>query len=128
MNTNIILANKLLEFNDNLPLGLAYGKMGICIYFFILGEAKNNKKYMQHAENMLDDVFINIDQIQSIDILNGITGIGLGVEYLISNNYVKGSINKVLAEIDNVVCKNFGYEENYIKLSPSVVLHLLFLL
>ena len=126
MEYDIVLINKLLELENNSPIGLAEGKMGVCIYFFIVGREKNNIKYIKHAENMLDNIFNNIDKIHSVDILNGYTGIGLGVDYLISNNYVKGNINEVLGDIDSYICKCLGYEKNYDKLPSLFMLHLLF--
>lgn len=112
MNTTIHILNGTLisSLNDtDIPLGLADGKMGICIYFYILSRYEKNKEYENIAENILDEIFKNIDKTTSIDVRTGITGIGLGITYLIKNKHVDGNINIILKDIDDTVFKNISY-------------------
>ena len=45
------------------------------------------------------------------DIENGLSGIGLAIEFLIQNNFVEGDPDEVLEEVDNKVFKYLN-EEN----------------
>lgn len=58
-----------------MPLGLAHGKMGICIYFFVLSRYEENKEYKSVADKILDEIFERISEIQSIDVKNGLSGV-----------------------------------------------------
>lgn len=124
------LNEKLITFlqKENIPLGLAEGKMGLCIYFYVLGRNLRNKEYEAVAEKLLDDIFENIGVINSIDVKNGLAGIGLGVDYLIKNNYVKGNINVILKDLDDIIFKNLSYPQYYEKIDSLSLIHILYYL
>ncbi len=131
MDTPIHILNETLisSLKDtDMPLGLADGKMGICIYFYILSRYEKNKEYENIAENILDEIFENIDVVNSIDVKNGLTGIGLGIDYLIKNNYVKGNINAILNDIDDVIFKNISYSKYIEKIDALSLIHILYYL
>lgn len=132
MNSPIFrLNNKLiyyLEKRDQLPLGLTDGKMGICIYFYSLNSIYNNKNYKTIADKFLDEVFENIDMIKTIDVKNGLAGIGLGIDYLIKNNYVKGNVNAILSDVDDIIFKNLSYSKYYERIDSSSLVHILYYL
>lgn len=124
------LNSKLISFleKENTSLNLTEGKLGFCIYFYYLGSVYNNKKYKQIATRLLDHIFESIDILESIDVKNGLAGIGLGVDYLIKNNYVKGNINVILNDIDDVIFKNLTCSKHYEKLDTLSLIHILYYL
>ena len=87
------------------PIGLADGKMGHCIYYYYISRMFNNNEYKQKAEFLIDEVFDQIKMIKMLDIKTGLAGVGLGIEYLIENNYVAGDRNDILADVDNELFK-----------------------
>lgn len=124
------LNTKLISFfkREDISLGLADGKMGFCIYFYVSGRNERNREYEAVAEKLLDDIFENIDAVNSIDVKNGLAGIGLGVDYLIKNNYVKGNINVILKDIDDVIFRNLSYSKYYEKIELLSLIHILYYL
>lgn len=114
-------------FNTNTPIGLARGKMGFCIYYYYLSRT-NNSKYKKIADRILDQIFSDITVIKSIDLKDGLLGIALGLSYLQKNEYIKGDMNIVLQDIDNLIFKKLSYSDNYKLLSSDNVIQLLYFL
>lgn len=128
INTNTLTLNKDLLYSlkeETYSLGLANGKMGVCIYFYYLSRITQNAEYEKKAANILDEIFEKISMVNSIDVKNGLAGIGLGINYLIENNYVQGNINVILKDIDDVIFKNLSYYKHYEKLDSSSLIHIL---
>ena len=108
-----IINNKLLALNFNdYPLSLFYGKMGVCIYFYILSRIEPNDNYKHQAELLLDDILKESQNILDITMEYGLTGIGLGLNYLIKEKYIEGDINKILEDVDNLVFKRIAFMNN----------------
>ena len=107
MDNKLIFFNNALasSFDRNTSLDLATGKMGFCIYFYILSNYKKNES-QKIAENLLNDIFSSIDSVNSIDLRYGLTGIGLGIRYLLNRKYIKGDVNNVLRDIDDKVFRS----------------------
>lgn len=111
--------------NRSMPLGLANGKMGHCIYFYYLNSFYNDHQYRKIADKLVDDIFNNITTVNTIDIKSGLAGIGLGINHLIKNNYVKGDVNIVLNDVDDIIFKNLSYPK-YLKKTDSLsLIHIL---
>lgn len=124
------LNNKLLSsLNDtNYPLGLADGKMGICIYFYVLSRQRQNAGYKAIAGKILDDIFQGIKEVASIDVKSGLSGVGLGIDYLIRNNYIKGDINTILKDIDHVVYRELSFNKYSDKIDALALTQILYYL
>lgn len=60
-------------------LGLFGGKMGLCIYFYMLDYRESNKNFKVIAEKLLEQVISQLHTIKPIDIENGLAGIGLAI-------------------------------------------------
>ena len=116
------------SFEIDPSLGLASGKIGGCIYFFYLSRAENNPAYRKIAEKLLDDVFADIASVKTIDVKNGLGGIGLGISFLIRNGYVQGNVNRILREIDDRIFKNLSYRRYSVSLDLLSMIQLLFYL
>lgn len=115
---------KVLKDNNS-DLGLDNGKMGFVIYFYNRGRLCKRQFYTDIAGNILDDILYNISENKSLDILNGLTGIGLGFDYLLSNKFVTGNINTLLKDIDSLVFKQVVYPEKAEKLSPALIIDII---
>jgi hypothetical protein len=96
---NVLLLNA--SFIDN--IGLLNGKMGIAIFFYQYGRYSNNKIYTDYAGELIDEIYEEINTNTSIDFVNGLTGIGWGIGYLIENKFVDADSDEALAEIDDAV-------------------------
>lgn len=103
--SNALLLNA--SFIEN--LGLMYGKMGICIYFFHLAKSSSNPIYESYAEELLDEIFEEISTSTPLDFENGLAGIGWGIEYLAQNGFVEADTDEVLEEFDNRLFKELIY-------------------
>ncbi|GAB6120108.1 MAG: hypothetical protein LBT43_05745 [Prevotella sp.] len=103
------LHEELLEsFKFNPSLGLAHGKMGICIYFYILSRQQNKMEYRQIAKQILEEINDNLNQGMNIDLESGLAGIALGIRYLILEGYEPGDVNDILEEIDDQIYKSLS--------------------
>lgn len=89
-------------------IGLFYGKTGASIVAFML-QNQNVGLNKQFAEELLTDVFNKINDNMPLNISQGISGIGLGINFLIQNGYVEGNADYVLKEIDEILFKRIVY-------------------
>lgn len=129
IDTNILNKNLIHSFlEDKSTLGLAYGKMGHCLYFYVLSRKINNPVYQHTAEKLLDEIFDNLQTISTIDIKNGLAGIGLSITYLIKKRYVKGNINNILGDIDDIIFKQLSYSKSFEKIDLLSLIHLTYYL
>ena len=100
------LNKKLISVVDApAPLGLMAGKMGYCVYLYQAARTNKDVKYEKAASSLLDSVCSSLKQFQIWDIEKGLTGIGMGINFLVKENYVGGDINKILKEFDVLLLK-----------------------
>ena len=107
-------------------LGLSSGKTGFCLYFYLKSRLTGNKEYEQIAGKFIEDLISNIDNLKQYDIKNGLAGVGLGIDFLINNKFVKGDSNQVLSDVDSELFKQLSYITNNAKLDFSVQLQILY--
>lgn len=105
------LDQKLVGTLNGLPLNLASGKMGICIYLYIKSKSTNNESYLKAANNLLDDIYNKINTVSSLGIREGLTGIALGLNYLVKNKYLEGDTNLILEDIDSIMFRKISFPE-----------------
>lgn len=101
LNEQIAVASE----DKGLPIGLIYGKMGLSIYFYRLARQEKNDEYNKLAGRLLDEIFEHIGTVKSIDVEHGLSGIGLGISYLIRHEYVQGNENSILRDVDDEIFK-----------------------
>ena len=126
MNNFITLNEKLLSFDDH-PIGLAYGKMGICIYYFYLSRWEEKEEYKQTADKLLDDVISNIQNTKDLSFEHGLTGIAIGLIHLVNEKFVGGDLNEILDDIDSYIFKSVAFlnlTDNYFP--KSTLIHLIY--
>ncbi len=90
-------------------LGLMHGKMGICIYFFHLARDTSNLIYEDYAEELIDEIFEEINTSTPLDFENGLAGIGWGIEYLVQNSFVEADTDEVLGAIEYQLYRQLIY-------------------
>ena len=103
-NKNIILqqiANHLIINSSFLTdLSLYHGKMGSVLFFCNYARYTGNSVYEEFAGELLDELFSEIHDGIGVDFENGLSGIGWGILYLLKNNFIVGSPDDILEDID----------------------------
>jgi hypothetical protein len=99
-----------LDLSD-FPIGLYYGKMGLCIYFYELSRFTSDNSHLVFAEKLLDDIVDGISDKVAIDPENGLTGICLAINYLLSNGFAEGDPNKVLKDFDSKIIHSLLFNQ-----------------
>lgn len=105
--------NRMVINSDlkKIPIGLYNGKMGLCIYFYEIAHLTSEKKYSVFAEKLLDDITNNVGENNAIDLENGLTGIGLAINYLLNKKYATGNPNYVLKDFDDKIIQSFLFNQ-----------------
>lgn len=116
------LMNRAYSIDD---IGLLHGKMGIVLYFFHLGRAKDNNVFTVFAEELLDNVIEPFHESLPIDFKKGITGIAWAVEYLIRNGFIDADADDMLREVDERVFEVLLYKRNNMEEVLSMLYYLI---
>lgn len=106
MNKNehsIILDNLIIDTCFLHDLSLYTGKMGISIFFYRYGKCMDNSLYTNFANELVDEIYEDIDDNIPVKFENGLAGIGWGIDYLFKNSFVEGNVNDVLVSIDDKI-------------------------
>ena len=119
--TDKLLSSKL----DSYPVGLFHGKMGLAIYFYHLSKIESKPEHQALADRLLDQILLHdLSKNHSIDMEDGLTGVGLGITYLIKSGFVDGNINELLDVIDNEIYRRIVFQQDSPNFSPTLLLHL----
>jgi hypothetical protein len=94
--TNILVLNGTLT---ECP-GLVHGKMGIAIFFFHYAQHTGNELFADYAMDLIGEVLTQIHVNSPADYEIGLAGIGVGIDYLIQNNFLN---------IEEDICGDFDY-------------------
>ncbi|MGE5458043.1 MAG: hypothetical protein ACM3RX_06790 [Methanococcaceae archaeon] len=97
--SNVLLLNA--SFTDN--LGLLNGKMGIEIFFYHYFRYTRNKIFEEYADELIDETYSEINFNTPVNLADGLTGIGWGIEYLVNKGFVQADTDDALSEIDAAV-------------------------
>ena len=68
--------------------GLVHGKMGIAIFFFHYAQYTKNMLFADYALDLIGEIQNQIHVNSPADYEKGIAGIGIGIDYLIRNNFL----------------------------------------
>lgn len=127
---NISELNTIL-YNDSMNKfhnGIYSGKIGISIYFFNMYRIHRSEIYFNYANDILESLINNISANTSARFNDGLSGISLGINYLHKNRFIKGNINEITKELDNVIYKELSsYEIGDIYNSKELLLLLYYL-
>lgn len=113
-----LLNDKISTFaHETTGLNIETGKMGICMYFFMLAEDLKNKQYQQWAGKLLDETYAQLSQTIYPQPLSNIVQLGIGIDFLLSQNFVEGNINQILKDVDIVLFQRMTSSKNPQKLT-----------
>jgi hypothetical protein len=111
------LPSKLKEINkllaeyaptNELP-GLLHGKMGLGLYYFMLGRETNNPEHQSMAEKCIGEVYEAAGNGSiSGDFENGLAGIAWGLCHLIKNDYVDADPDEILEDVDDRIYRHWN--------------------
>ena len=120
------LIDRLLSFElSRYPVSLFHGKMGLSIYLFHMAKIESNPEYHSMADKLLDQVLLHdLSKNHSIDVEDGLAGVGLGVTWLVKNGFIEGDLNEMLEVIDNAIYRRIVFQTNPASFSPIQLLHL----
>lgn len=93
----------LLNFSFYPNLGLLNGRMGGVIFFYHLAQYTQNSLYEEYAEGLIDEIYEDITENISINLEDGLSGIGWGIEYLVQNQFIEGNTDEILFDIDKKI-------------------------
>ncbi len=78
--------------------GLVHGKMGIAVFFFYYSQFTGNEIFADYAMDLVSEMLDQLHINSPADYEKGVAGIGVGIDYLIHNNFL-------IAEND--ICEDF---------------------
>jgi len=93
-------------------LGLHRGKMGACICYFKYFRQTGEKSLRQKAKKILIQIAEDIGQIDDYSFMDGLMGIGWGIELISQFNYLKVNTNEVLEDLDDEIYKLILYNKS----------------
>ena len=87
------------SFIDNSGLD---GKLGVSIFFFHYCKAKPNSVIYNCACVLLDEVFNELN-IENLSFKDGLSGLGIGIQYLSKNGFVTEETDLCLQDVDIIL-------------------------
>jgi len=78
--------------------GLVHGKMGIAVFFFHYAKYTGNELFADYAMDLIGEILNQIHVNSPADYERGIAGIGVGMDYLIRNDFLK---------VEEDICEDF---------------------
>lgn len=98
------VANHLIVNASSLDnLGLYNGKMGIVLFFVHYARYIDKSIYDDYANELLGEIYEELNDDMLINFRNGLCGIGWGILYLLENNFMDGDSNEILEDIDKKI-------------------------
>ena len=89
--------------------GLINGKMGVTIFFFHYAKVTGNNLFADYAMDLIGEMLNQIHVNSSADYEKGMAGIGVGVDYLIRNNFLNVEDN-IFEDIDQRMVRAVMYD------------------
>ncbi|KOH43331.1 glycoside hydrolase family protein [Sunxiuqinia dokdonensis] len=95
------IANTLMiNIQDISQVGLFEGRIGIIVFFYHYGRFIKQPIYTKVADEMLDDVFTEIQDNKLPILSHELFEVGIGTNHLIKANFVEGDPDDILYDID----------------------------
>lgn len=109
--------NKLISYIKNevqtLPgdnIGLFTGKAGCSLALYVINSKVKDPDLGNIADILLKETMEASSSCRDLSLDKGLTGVGLAINYLISNGYIEGDSDEVLSDIDALLYKNLKDE------------------
>jgi len=78
--------------------GLVHGKMGIAVFFFHYAKHTGNELFADYAMDLISEMLNQLHVNSPADYERGLAGIGVGIDYLIRNDFLK---------VEEDICEDF---------------------
>ena len=78
--------------------GLIQGKMGVAIFFFHFAKHTGNELFADYSMDLIAEMLDQIHINSPVDYENGLAGIGVGMDYLIRNDFLN---------VEDDICEDF---------------------
>lgn len=93
-------------------LNIEFGKMGVCLYFFLSADKSENKQNQHRAEKLLDEIYEQAARNTSVKSIPDLMQVGIGIDFLVKQKYVEGNVNQILGDIDNTLFQRMTSSKN----------------
>ena len=111
------IVNELRQITDMLLLqgtltecpGLVHGKMGIAIFFFHYAQYTGNELFADYAMDLINEILEQIHVNNPANYETGIAGIGVGIDYLIRNDFLTTE-DDICEDIDQRMVRALLYD------------------
>lgn len=90
--------------------GLVSGKIGIAIFFFHYAQFTKNNLFADYAMDLIDEMLNQIHINSPADYAEGLAGIGVGIDYMIRNNFLN---------VKEDICEDFDQRIVRVVYDPS---------
>lgn len=94
--------------------GLIHGKMGIAIFFFHYARYTENDLFEEYAIDLIEEIQNQIHLKFSTNYERGLSGIGIGIEYLAQNGFIDSDTDEILEDVDEKIYRTI-MDEPYSK-------------
>jgi len=98
-----LVPHLILNYHFAPNAGLLNGKMGGVVFFGQYARYTGKLYFREYAEELLDEVFDMVHENVPINFVNGLCGIGWGIEYLLRHSLMDGNADEVLEDIDKKI-------------------------
>jgi len=95
--------------------GLLFGKMGMAIFLFHYAQYTHAEDIRDKAFDLVFHITKNLN-ISLINYTNGISGIGVGIEYLIQHKFLEGNTDEVLEDFDEILYSQIHSQKLYLSM------------
>ncbi|MDD4697515.1 MAG: hypothetical protein PHR52_08260 [Fermentimonas sp.] len=102
---NMLIINGSLLGNS----GLWYGKTGVAIFFFHYARYTNIELFEDYAVEIIDAMQAEIHRDSAANYCRGLSGIGVGIEYLSQKRFLGGDMNEILEDFDQRIRHDIMY-------------------
>ncbi len=90
--------------------GLFYGKTGIAVFFFHYAQKTGNELFQKYAIDLIEEIQKQITITDSARYDVGLSGIGVGIEYLLQNGFLEADDDDTFEDFDARMYRAAMYE------------------
>jgi len=99
--------------NSQANFGLLRGKMGIALFFFQYARSMNYPYEEEYANQLIDKIIEELENIEHSGYATGLAGIGAGIEYLAQQGFINENTNNILSDFDKVIHRVVSHLQNF---------------
>ena len=92
--------------HDSHCLSFKRGLIGKALFFYIHAKQSGEVHYKKYAESLMQILFEDVSMNMPITFMEGLSGIGWCIQYLISNHREEGDANEILEDLDNAIMEH----------------------